>query len=305
MQAGKKPPGLGRGLSALLGEVAPVRTIEAAPESPRSAAPTRVAIERLFPNPRQPRRHFDETALHELEDSIREKGIILPIIVRPSQNQPGLYEIVAGERRWRAAQRVPLHEVPVVVRELSDTEQFELALIENIQREDLNAIEEAEAYQRLMRDFGYTQEQMAHLVGKSRSHVANLVRLLDLPESVRSRVATGELSMGHARALINSGNAEALARQVIDHGLSVRQVEQLVKQPTGGDASSVKSRAARARDSDTIALERDVSQQLGMPVRISFAGGKGNVTIAYQSLEQLDELCQRLCHLPSNRTMAT
>jgi ParB family transcriptional regulator, chromosome partitioning protein len=301
MQAGKKTSGLGRGLSALLGDLAPGRPDEPQAEPGSVPAPLRLAIERIYPSPTQPRRHFDETALHELEESIREKGILLPLLVRPSRNQPGLYEIIAGERRWRAAQRVPLHEVPVIVRDLEDAEVFELALIENIQREDLNAIEEALGYQRLIADFHYSQERLAHLVGKSRSHVANMLRLLDLPPLVRTMVAEGALTMGHARALITSPDAERLAREAVDHGLSVRQVEQLVKSPAGAGKKSGPGRP-KSRDADTVALERDVSAALGMPVRIAFAGQKGSVTVAYQSLDQLDDLCQRLCSSPQRNS---
>jgi ParB family transcriptional regulator, chromosome partitioning protein len=299
MNAPKKSTGLGRGLSALLGDMAPPRGNSETPSSETSSpasGPLKVAIGRIYPNPNQPRRLFKPEALQELEDSIREKGLLQPILVRPSADQPGLYEIVAGERRWRAAQRVPLHELPVVVRELSDGEVMELALVENIQRQDLNPIEEAEGYHRLIDHFHYTQDILAQMVGKSRSHVANMLRLLALPVPVRELVMGGQLSMGHARALISVAEPERLALEIVKGGLSVRQVEQLAK------SSARKTGAAKGRppvsgdkDADTMALERDVSAALGMPVTIAFAGQKGTATIAYSSLDQLDDLCQRLC----------
>jgi ParB family transcriptional regulator, chromosome partitioning protein len=303
----KKPTGLGRGLSALLGDMAPARAAQEVQSSdaPVSAGPLKVAIGRIYPNPKQPRRLFRPEALQELEDSIREKGLLQPILVRPSADQPGLYEIVAGERRWRAAQRVPLHELPVVVRELSDAEVMELALVENIQRQDLNPIEEAEGFSRLIEAFQYTQEKLAQMVGKSRSHVANMLRLLDLPVAVRELVMGGQLTMGHARALVSMAEPERMALEIVKGGLSVRQVEQLAK------ASVRKPGAAKGRpsafkipgdkDADTLALERDISAGLGMPVNIAFAGQKGTVTISYASLDQLDDLCQRLCAPLNNR----
>ncbi len=308
MNSPKKPTGLGRGLSALLGDVAPARAAsEVQSDQPTlKAGPLKVAIGRIYPNPKQPRRLFKPEALQELEDSIREKGLLQPILVRPSADQPGLYEIVAGERRWRAAQRVPLHEIPVVVRDLTDAEVMELALVENIQRQDLNPIEEAEGYHRLIEHFHYTQEILAQMVSKSRSHVANMLRLLTLPDAIRELVMGGQLTMGHARALISMADPERLALEIVKGGLSVRQVEQLAK------SSARKTGAARGRpsasgvsgekDADTMALERDVSAALGMPVSIAFAGSKGTVTIAYASLDQLDDLCQRLCAPLNNRS---
>jgi ParB family transcriptional regulator, chromosome partitioning protein len=290
MSAPKKPTGLGRGLSALLGDIAPARaTTEVQGSEPALASgPLKVAIGRIYPNPKQPRRLFKPEALQELEDSIREKGLLQPILVRPSADQPGLYEIVAGERRWRAAQRVPLHELPVVVRDLSDAEVM-----------DLNPMEEAEGYHRLIAAFQYTQEKIAEMVGKSRSHVANMLRLLDLPEPVRALVLGGQLSMGHARALISMAEPERLALEIVKGGLSVRQVEQLAKssarKPGAAKGRPTTGSSAGEKDADTLALERDVSAALGMPVSIAFAGQKGTVTIAYASLDELDDLCQRLC----------
>lgn len=301
-KSSKKPSGLGRGLSSLLGDLAASAPAPAANTADANTGPLRVAIAQVIPNPRQPRRHFAETALAELADSIREKGILQPILVRPSPDQPGSYEIVAGERRWRAAQRVPLHEVPVVVRTLDDGEVLELALIENIQRQDLTPIEEAEGYRRLITDFQYTQEKLSAMVGKSRSHVANMMRLLDLPTAVQSMVTVGALSMGHARALISTSDPERVAEEIVRNGLSVRQVEQLVKsvgRKPGARPVRAKN-SASAKDADTLALERDISATLGMPVSIHYTPTKGTVTITYVGLDQLDALCQRLC-LPAGR----
>lgn len=247
-------------------------------------------VARLVPNPDQPRRHFDETALEELATSLSRQGLIQPIVVRPRGDT---YEIVAGERRWRAAQRARLHDVPVIVRELDDAQTIELAIIENVQRQDLNAIEEAQAYQRLAAEYGHTQEALARIVGKSRSHVANLLRLLDLPGPVQEALADGRLSMGHARALAAAADPEALSHEVIRRGLSVRETEAL--------ARGAKPRASRpgkleykGSDADVIALERQLGDQLGLAVGIVHGPGGGSVTISYASLEQLDMICQRL-----------
>jgi ParB family chromosome partitioning protein len=244
----------------------------------------------MSPHPGQPRRHFDEDALEDLARSIRTRGMIQPIVVRPHGKD---YQIVAGERRWRAAQRAHLHEVPVIVRELDDAEALEIALIENIQRQDLNAIEEAEAYRKLTADFGHTQDALAKLVNKSRSHVSNLLRLLDLPAPVRALVVTGELEMGHARALIGAPDPLALARQVIEGGLSVRQVEKLAREAKPAS----RSRGApveTARDADIAALERQLGDLLGLNIRIAYGDKGGTLTLAYSTLDQLDMVCQRL-----------
>lgn len=281
--------GLGRGLSALMADVGPDPKVE--PRAPDQHVP----IERIHPNPNQPRRHFDEGGLDELAASIREKGIIQPLILRPHPTREGDFEIVAGERRWRAAQRAQVHDVPAIVRELDDTEVLELAIIENIQRSDLNPIEEATGFRQLMDRFGHTQEQLATALGKSRSHIANLMRLLGLPEAVRTMVEDGLLTAGHARALVTSDDPEGLARQVIARGLSVRQTEKLAK---GGETGSkpVKPSSPAARDADTVALERDLAAALSMPVRIAHAPGQesGTLSISYGSFEELDELCRRL-----------
>lgn len=308
MSEAKRPSGLGRGLSALLGELnsavpadaglSSAEPVLAGAVAPAGAGPSgtgfeRLAVDLIVPNPAQPRRHFLESALDDLAASIREKGVLQPLLVRPSTRQPGRYEIVAGERRWRAAQRVPLHDLPVIVRPLSDAETLEIALIENIQRQDLNPIEEADGYRRLMEEFGHTQEAVSQLVGKSRSHVANLLRLLELPASVRTMLVEGTLTMGHARALATTQDPAGLAALVVEKGLSVRQAEllsQSAKQTVRDRAPKLQSQ----KDADTAALERDLSTALGMNVSINHGNGGGAMSIHYRSLDQLDELCSRL-----------
>ena len=288
----RKPrPGLGRGLSALMGEVSretPVAPGNDAPGMPQGVRMLPVGA--LTPHPGQPRRHFDEAALEELAQSIAARGVIQPIVVRP---QGRGYQIVAGERRWRAAQRAHLHEVPVIVREFSDAETLEIALVENIQRQDLNAIEEAEAYARLLADFGHSQEALAKLVNKSRSHIANLMRLLDLPAPVQAQVVAGALTMGHARALIGAPDAEALAAQVIAKGLSVRETEKLARAAKPGRGAAERGEPV-ARDADLIALESQLADALGLRVRIDHGAGGGRLSLEYSTLDQLDMLCQRL-----------
>jgi ParB family chromosome partitioning protein len=284
----KRPSGLGRGLSSLLGEVAqetPVGGSQAA----RSGVQM-VPVASIEPHPGQPRRYFDEDALAELAASIETRGLIQPIVVRPHGSH---YQIVAGERRWRAAQKARLHEVPVIIREFDDTETLEVALVENIQRQDLNAVEEAEAYKRLIDEYGHTQEALGKLVHKSRSHVANLLRLLDLPERVRQMVATGDLSMGHARALVTAEDPAALADEVVRRGLSVRETEKLVgaTKPRG---ERQKSGGGSGANADIEALERQLGDMLGLKVKISHGADGGNVALGYSSLDQLDMICQRL-----------
>ena len=283
----KRPSGLGRGLSSLLGEVAQ--------EAPVSGSGARGGIQMLpvamlEPHLGQPRRRFDDDALAELAASIQARGLIQPIVVRPIGDR---FQIVAGERRWRAAQKAQLHEVPVIVRDFDDVETLEVAIVENIQRQDLNAIEEAEAYKRLIAEFGHTQEELGRLVHKSRSHITNLLRLLDLPEKVRDYVATGALSMGHARALISASGPSALADEVLKRDLSVRDTEKLVrsgKPPKVGE-SPLEYKGASA---DIAALERQLGDMLGLKVKISHAPGGGSVALSYTSLDQLDMICQRL-----------
>ena len=281
----KRPSGLGRGLSALLGDNVREEPVDGSTES--TGAIRMLPISSLTPNPDQPRRHFDEESLEELAKSIASRGMIQPIFARPHGKD---YQIVAGERRWRAAQRARLHEVPVIIRELNDTETLEIGLIENIQRQDLNAIEEAEGYARLIAEFGHTQEVLGRIVHKSRSHVANLLRLLDLPNGVRQLLVERAIEMGHARALIGSPDAEKLARLIADKGLSVREAEKLARQSKPGKAR----RDPAGRDTDIEALERHLGDVLGLNVRIGHSDKGGTLTLTYATLDQLDMLCQRL-----------
>jgi ParB family chromosome partitioning protein len=266
--------------------------------APRKAE-LQVPVDKLEPNPQQPRLDFKQSELESLADSIRQKGVIQPLIVR---RKPGrdVYEIVAGERRWRAAQLAQLHEVPVVVRELNDTEVLEVAIIENIQRADLNAIEEALGFRQLMTRFGHTQEKLAEALSKSRSHVANLLRLLTLPDDVQDYVRDGKLSAGHARALIGSPKASELAAQIVAKGLSVREVERLMKAQESVKPSVPKAPKGAEKDADTRALEGDLSANLKMPVRIEHSAGaeSGELVIRYGSLDDLDRLCRILSQLP-------
>ena len=291
----KRQRGLGRGLSALMADIEQTVGDKGAVNSERRNEML-VPVETIHPNPDQPRRHFDADDLNDLAGSIRSKGIIQPLVVRAHPVKAGEYEIVAGERRWRASQIAQLHELPVVVREFSDLDVLEIAIIENIQRADLNPIEEAIGYRQLMDKFGHTQEQMAEALGKSRPHIANVLRLLALPEDVQRFVINGSLSSGHARALITAPNASDLVRVVIARGLSVRQTEKLVKEPK----VSSKERAPKsAKDADTRALEGDLSAALNMAVSIAHNPGQegGSITIRYKNLEQLDELCRHLAGL--------
>ena len=282
--------GLGRGLSALMADV------ELAPGAPAPGpgrAPLAVPVEQLIPNPDQPRRQFEHEALAELAASIRNRGVLQPLIVRPHPTEPDLYQIVAGERRWRAAQIAQLHELPVLVRELNDTEVLEVALIENIQRANLNAIEEAASFRQLMDRFGHTQEKLADALDKSRSHISNSLRLLNLPDQVQGFVREGKISAGHARALITAPDPVAMARKVIDRNLSVRETEALARQQAERPEPTARVRAEK--DADTRALEADLSAHLKMRVRIEHAGQEGGrLTITYRDLDQLDRLCQAL-----------
>lgn len=286
--------GLGRGLSALLGDSA--EDVAAAAATAQGGAGVReIPIELIHRNPDQPRKSFPEADLQELSESIREKGVLQPILVRASPKTPGEFEIVAGERRWRAAQKAGLGVVPALVRELDDLQVLEIAIVENVQRADLNAIEEALGYKALMERFGRTQETVATAVGKSRSHVANTLRLLNLPLEVQDHVLHGRLSAGHARAIATSVNPSALAERIVAAGLSVRDAEALARK--GGEPS--KSGGARkpsggAKDTDTLALESDLSEVLGLDVQVIDRGGAGELRISYATLEQLDDLCRRL-----------
>lgn len=282
--------GLGRGLSALMADVDlnPAETT-ASPRRPEQYVP----VEKIEPNPDQPRRDFEPAALEELAASIREKGVIQPLIVRKHPTKPDYYEIVAGERRWRASQMAKLHQLPVIIREFNDTEVLEVAIIENIQRADLNALEEALAYKQLMSRFGHTQEKLAEALSKSRSHIANLMRLLQLPEEVQGYLREGKLSAGHARAMITAEDPVGLARQAVAKTLSVRDVEKLAKKQQGGEER--KARPKPQNDADTRALEGDLSATIGMKVAIDHtSNGSGKITISYGDLEELDRLCQML-----------
>ena len=286
----KRKSGLGRGLSALLDDIA-------APPPVTAPGVIRLPVADIVPNPGQPRRTFDEAAMAELVTSVRTHGILQPILVRP---MGGRHQIIAGERRWRAAQVAGLHEMPVIIRTLDDREVAEIALIENVQRADLNAIEEAHGYQKLIADFGHTQAVLANIVGKSRSHIANLMRLLDLPASVQTMVEAGTLSMGHARALVGAPDAEALAKTAVDEGLSVRALEALVGSQRGGSNKGSRPtkapQSAAASDPNSEALEEQLAEALGMPVALSVAQGacSGSLTIRFADLDQLDLLCARL-----------
>ncbi len=288
--------GLGRGLSALLGEAPrPVAEPEA---SGRRDSVREVEVARIRPNPAQPRQYFDEDALAELAESIRRHGVLQPVLLRPAGED---YELIAGERRWRAAQKAQLHSIPELIREHDDSGSAELALIENVQREDLNAIEEAEGYQALIARFGHTQDNVGKLVGKSRSHVANLLRLLDLPEAVRLMLLRGDISMGHARAVVTAPEPEALALEIVDRGLSVRQAEERAKRVrpgAGRDMARAVARNQRPVDADLASLERQLSDMLGLKVQVKHSGKGGTVALAYSSLDQLDMICQRLSGEP-------
>jgi ParB family chromosome partitioning protein len=292
--------GLGRGLSALLGEgeaVDAARDMEGgARMSDQSGSGVRtIPIELIEPNPEQPRKSFNEAELAELSESIAEKGLIQPLLVRPLDGATERYQIVAGERRWRAAQKARLHEAPCIVRELTDRETLEIAIVENVQRSDLNAVEEARALRQLVETFGHTQEDVARALGKSRAHVANTLRLLALPDFVLDRLAAGEISAGHARAVATAPDPAALVSEIIEKGLSVRAAEALARRSSGRSERKGSAIAPQPeKDADTRALESDLADRLGLPVEISHAGERGEVKVRYASLEQLDEICRRL-----------
>ena len=289
-----KPPtrGLGRGLSSIMSDVnSPID----GDGSLHSSTDQKLSTDQIYPNPNQPRRTFDNQAMDDLTASISEKGIIQPLIVRKKTSVNGLYEIVAGERRWRAAQRAQLHEVPVIIRDFTDVEVLEVAIIENIQRSDLNAIDEAAGYKQLMEKFGRTQEDMGKALGKSRSHIANQIRLLSLPDSVQIYLQNGNLSAGHARTLVGHPDSAKLAAEIVKKGLSVRDTEKLVKKsknPSRNPASNKKI----TKDADTVQIENDLSAQLGLKVNIAHSVGheNGQVILSYSDLDQLDDLLRIL-----------
>ena len=281
---------LGRGLAALIGDVgAETQTVE------RTRAQRRVPIEHVHPNPRNPRRIYSDEELDELAASIHERGIIQPIVVRTAQGVANTYEIIAGERRWRAAQRAGLHDIPIVVHEATDAEALELAIIENVQRSDLNPLEEARGYQALSEEFGRGQEDIAKIVGKSRSHVANTLRLLKLSEPVKAYINAGKLSAGHARALLGQPDPEAMAQAIVEKGLNVREVEALAQERAEQAGKKIATRIrALKKDADTAALEKKISDTLGLVVTIDHRGNGGVVRIRYRTLDQLDDVVNRL-----------
>lgn len=278
---------LGRGLAALIGDMA---TVEGARVT-ESGGVKKLPVEFIIANRANPRRTFDPEQLEDLTNSIREKGVMSPLLVRPSED-PNIFELIAGERRWRAAQKAGLHEVPVIVREVGDKEALELAIIENVQRADLNPLEEAMGYGQLIEQFDYTQQDLAQVIGKSRSHVANTLRLLRLPEDVRSMVASGTLTAGHARTLITAEDPATLARQIVSGGLSVREAEAMSQQREV--AGKKKPGEPAERDADTVALERRLSDALGLSVALAHSERGGKLEIRYKTLEQLDGLCLKL-----------
>ena len=280
---------LGRGLSALLGEGEDSST-----NLEKGRAVKMVPIEFLQPGKYQPRQHMDVESIDELSRSIAEKGVLQPLLVRPltDTNRNNLYEIIAGERRWRASQKAKIHEVPVIIKDLNDLETLEIALIENLQRQDLSPLEEADGYQRLMHEFEHTQSELAKAMGKSRSHVANTLRLLSLPEFIKNMIDDGRLSAGHGRALLSATNLKKLSKTVVQQGLNVRQTEKLVKKENAGRGKSVLR--STTKDADTLALERDISDTLGLKVDIKFNDGRGTLTIHYKGLNQLDDILSRI-----------
>jgi len=276
---------LGRGLAALIGD-------DETPPLERARTQRKVPIESLRPNPRNPRKAFSAAELSELADSVRERGIIQPIVVRPVAGKADAYEIIAGERRWRAAQRAGLHDIPIVMLDVTDAQALELAIIENVQRADLNPLEEAAGYQALIDEFRHNQDAIATLVGKSRSHVANTLRLLKLSEPIKAHIRSGKLSAGHARMLVGQPNAEELAEKIVAQGLNVRQVEALAREE--GESHRKKAKPRAVKDADTVALEKRLSDALGLQVSVDHRGDGGTLHIHYRDLEQLDEVLRRL-----------
>ncbi|HYC25746.1 MAG TPA: ParB/RepB/Spo0J family partition protein [Roseiarcus sp.] len=288
-RSGEHRPRLGRGLAALLGSAAE----EPSPEPSRARRKT--AIEFLRPNPRNPRKNFSEAEIEELAASIRERGVIQPILARSVVNVPDAYEIVAGERRWRAAQRAGLHEVPIIVIEASDKDALAIAIIENVQRADLNPLEEANGYAQLMDDHGYSQAEVSHILGKSRSHVANTLRLRNLPHQTRALLASGEISAGHGRALLALPDPDAVAKRIVAEGLTVRAVERLAQAAASpGRGASASGAKAQSVDADTRALQNRLAEALGVKVVVRHDGVRGEIRLGFENFEQLEDICQRL-----------
>jgi ParB family chromosome partitioning protein len=280
----KTKKGLGRGLSSLMGDTETTQT-----KNTNIGQETKIPIANLKPSPSQPRRLFNKNSINELADSIKAKGIVQPLVVRPSPSDVNSYEIIAGERRWRAAQIAQLHEVPAVIRNFNDTEALEIAIIENVQRSDLSPIEEAAGYKRLIENHGHTQEDLSGIVGKSRSHIANIIRLLSLPQSIQDMITEGKISSGHARAIMNSAFPEQLAEKIINENLSVRDAENLAKDKKG----IIKK--LKLKDPDTIDLENKISEKLGLTININHKGKKGgSIKIDYKTLDQLEMITQKL-----------
>lgn len=317
--ANPKGRGLGRGLNALFEDDEDLPTqLQSLDEASIQKAKTMLGVDQLRPGIGQPRRNFDEGALSELADSIKQHGVLQPLLVRLLDGQSDEYEIIAGERRWRAAQKAQLHQVPVVILEISDVEAYEIALIENLQREDLDPIDEAVGFQKLMEEYEYTQEKLAKAMGKSRSYIANITRLLNLPDEVQQQVSSGALSAGHARALITAENALELANEIIAGNLSVRETEKLVssksssstakKKSSSGSGSSTSSNSegpqgfvSNSKDPDVVAVENELTNALGMQVDIDSANGRsGKISIHFSSIDQMDELMRRLLTMPQN-----
>lgn len=289
-----KPAPLGRGLSALFGDTDSSYSPRGAAAASKNESSTQtMPIEWIQPGAYQPRRHFDEAALQDLALSIKERGLIQPILVRSIKGEKNSYEILAGERRWRAAQIAALHEVPVLIRETSDREAMEIGLIENVQRQDLSPLEEAEGYRRLLDEFRHTQDGLARVVGKSRPHITNLLRLLTLPDSVKELITQGVLSMGHARAIITAGDPESLAKEIVRKGLNVRQAEALAKKASDGRFAK-KKRVSKDADPNILALENSLEKILGLKVKLQDTGGEGSLTIYYEDLDQLDGVLKKL-----------
>ena len=285
MSSSTSKKGLGRGLSSLMGDVKDVSI-----QTDNTSQESKISITNLKPSPSQPRRLFDKNSINELAESIKSKGLVQPILVRPSPSESGIYEIIAGERRWRAAQIAQLHEIPAVVRQLDDIEALEIAIIENVQRSDLSPIEEAAGYKRLIDNHGHTQEALAEIVGKSRSHIANIIRLLGLPQSIQDMISEGKISPGHARAIMSSAFPEQLAEKIVNENLSVRDTENLVK-PKKNRIKKVK-----LKDPDTVDLENSLTARLGLKVTVEHKGPKkgGFIKVDYKSLDQLDMITKKL-----------
>ena len=279
---------LGRGLAALIGQMDQPLPVDAAPKS--ISADRTVPIEHVSRNPRNPRRQFDEAELQDLASSVSQHGIVQPVVVRPVGDR---FEIIAGERRWRAAQLAGLSEIPVIVRDVDDRTALEIAIVEDVQRADLNPLEEALGYDQLIAEYGYTQNDLGGIIGKSRSHVANSLRLLKLPEPVRDMLSSGDLSAGHARALVTTSDPVSLARTIVSKGMSVRDAERLAQNNIKAQSEPAQSKVEQ-KDSDTLALERSLSDSLGLEVRINHRGGPGQVRINYRTLDQLEEICRLL-----------